>query len=363
MNNLGTALAQLQPASLEEVQAAVLAHSHVRAYTGGTKPALCAEESGVTLLNLSKLSGLMEYNPSEYTFTAWAGTPLSQIESALAEHGQYLPFDPPFVEQGATLGGTVAANLSGPGRYRYGGVRDFIIGVKLVDGTGRLVHGGGKVVKNSAGFDIPKLMVGSLGLFGVMTELSFKVFPKPPASVTLSHTVTPMPQAIACLNRLYASRADIDAIDFEPLPDGLKFWVRLRGLPDALPARAERVQALMGGGEVFTQNSDSLWKSAITHGTESVLIKVTLTSGKLLEVESYFSQMPNVQRRYSGGGNSLWLRTDAIPATLSSFLESHGLSALVLKGPGPVRLGRHPGLGFERRIKQVFDPQNRFPTV
>ena len=104
----------------------------------------------------------------------------------LAEHGQYLPFDPPLAAAGATLGGTVAAGLSGPGRYRYGGVRDFVLGVRFVDGMGNLVRGGGKVVKNAAGFDFPKLMVGSLGRLGVLAELSFKVFPQPPAFATLA---------------------------------------------------------------------------------------------------------------------------------------------------------------------------------
>jgi len=353
----------LQPTTPSEVQEAVKAHRQLSMRGGGSKPALAGEREGATLLDLSRLSGILEYNPSEYTFTAGAGTPLTLIEAALAEHGQYLPFDPPFVEQGATLGGTVAAGLSGPGRYRYGGVRDFILGVKLVDGSGQVIRGGGKVVKNAAGFDISKLMVGSLGMFGALTELSFKVFPKPPASVTLSHTVTSMTDALACLNRLYLSRADIDALDFEPGGTGLKFWIRLRGLPEALPARAERLQALLGGGELFTAESESLWKSAVTDGKENTLIKIPLTSIRLLEAEAYFADKPHLKRRYSSGGNVLWLRTDAIPADLPAVLERLGLSGLVLKGPTPhIRLGHQPGPAFEKRAKRVFDPEFRFPT-
>ena len=115
---------------------------------------------------------------SEFTFTALAGTPVREIAAALAERGQYLPFDPMLREAGATLGGTVAAGLSGPGRFRYGGLRDFILGVRFVDGEGRLLRLGGKVVKNAAGFDLPKFFVGSLGRFGVLAEMTFKVFPK-----------------------------------------------------------------------------------------------------------------------------------------------------------------------------------------
>src|SRR5436190_11409249 len=114
------------------------------------------------------LSGMMEYDPAEFTFTALAGTPLAVVQKELAGNGQYLPFDPPLAAQGATLGGTVAAGLSGPGRLRYGGVRDFIVGVQWVDGSGTVIRGGGKVVKNAAGFDFPKLFTGSLGRLGIL---------------------------------------------------------------------------------------------------------------------------------------------------------------------------------------------------
>src|SRR4029079_10168517 len=123
--------------------------------------------------------------PSEFTFTALAGTPIKEIVHALGERGQYLPFDPMLVDSGATLGGTIASGLSGPGRFRFGGVRDFILGVQFVDGMGRLLRMGGKVVKNSAGFDVPKFLTGSLGRFGLITEATFKVFPRPENYLTV----------------------------------------------------------------------------------------------------------------------------------------------------------------------------------
>src|SRR6266851_2564262 len=153
----------IQPTNIDEVQKAVAESARVVVRGAGTKGGLCAPDGDATVLDLSTLSGVLEYEPGEFTFTALAGTPVATVNRLLAEHGQYLPFDPPLVERGATLGGTVAAGLSGSGRYRFGGVRDFIIGVRFVDGQGQLVRGGGKVVKNAAGFDLPKLMVGSLG--------------------------------------------------------------------------------------------------------------------------------------------------------------------------------------------------------
>src|SRR5580765_2672377 len=164
----------IHPTTIDEVQQAVAGSAQVVVRGAGTKPALRAAAGEAAELDLSGLSGVLEYEPGEFTFTALAGTPVALVERLLAEHGQYLPFDPPLAARGATLGGTVAAGLSGAGRYRFGGVRDFILGVRFVDGTGALVRGGGKVVKNAAGFDLPKLMVGSLGQYGPVAELSFK---------------------------------------------------------------------------------------------------------------------------------------------------------------------------------------------
>src|SRR5690606_29722305 len=160
MSTLVSPPTQLAPTTVEEVQAAVQSASKVMPTGAGTKPALYGQASDAVRLDLRKLTGILEYEPGEYTFTARAGTPLAEIVAALTEHGQYLPFDPPFIDAGATLGGTIAAGLSGSGRFRFGGLRDFLIGVRMVDGRGTLVRGGGKVVKNAAGFDLPKLMIG-----------------------------------------------------------------------------------------------------------------------------------------------------------------------------------------------------------
>src|SRR5438105_916896 len=166
----------VDPGSVGELVEAVRSLSRVLAIGASTKPRLSAVD-GVKLCT-KRLSGIIEYEPSEFTFTALAGTRISEIAAALAERGQYLPFDPVLARAGATLGGTVASGLNGPGRFRFGGLRDFILGVKFVDGEGRLLRLGGKVVKNAAGFDIPKFFVGSLGRYGVLAEITFKVFPR-----------------------------------------------------------------------------------------------------------------------------------------------------------------------------------------
>ncbi len=133
-------LAPATPAALAE---AVRAHPRVLAVGGRTKTRLSQVPDDVTLLSTRALRGIVEYEPDEFTFTALAGSPVREIAQALAEKGQYLPFDPMWAEAGATLGGTVAAGVCGPGRFRSGGVRDFILGMRFVDGQGRLLRMGG----------------------------------------------------------------------------------------------------------------------------------------------------------------------------------------------------------------------------
>src|SRR6185295_2272695 len=137
-----------RPASPEEAQEAVRACPRLLPRGGASKPALSTPDEGVASLELSGLRGVLEYEPGEFTFTALAGTPVGEVDALLAGQGQYLPFDPILAQRGATLGGTVGAGANGPGRQRYGGLRDFLLGVRFVNGEGKLVRGGARVVKN-----------------------------------------------------------------------------------------------------------------------------------------------------------------------------------------------------------------------
>src|SRR5512137_2087424 len=213
----------LSPTTPTELAEAVRSQQKLLAVGARTKPRL-SQVPEVALLSTRGLRGIIEYEPNEFTFTALAGTPVRDIGQALAEKEQYLPFDPMWLEAGATLGGTVASGVSGPGRFRFGGVRDFILGVRFVDGLGRLLRMGGKVVKNCAGFDLPKFMVGSLGRYGILAEVTFKVFPAPPARLTLK---LPAADSEAASNMLVAaanSRWECEALDL--LPDGKTVCLR-----------------------------------------------------------------------------------------------------------------------------------------
>jgi glycolate oxidase FAD binding subunit len=282
----------------------------------------------------------------------------------LAEHGQYQPFDPLLVDQGATLGGTIAAGVNGPGRYRYGGVRDFLLGVRFVNGEGEIVRAGGKVVKNSAGFDIPKLMVGSLGQLGILVEVSFKVFPKPEAYTTVRLSCVTLNDALGIVQRLYTSPLEIDALDLEPAERGTILWVRLAGLRSALPARIERLRSMMGGGEII-EDDLTLWQAVrelkwLPSGWS--LIKVPVTPKRIAALDGALP--PAAVRRYVGGGQAAWIALADRLETLDPILIARGLSGLVLIGSTDrPRLGLHAGESFERRVKNALDPQHRFVEV
>jgi len=350
--------------TIEQVQDAVANRSHVRVVGGGSKPALSVDAD----LSLAELSGVLEYDPSEFTFTALAGTPIAEVEKLLAEHGQYLPFDPPLVKSGATLGGTVAAGLSGAGRYRYGGVRDFLMGVRIVNGDGELVRGGGKVVKNVAGFELPKLMVGSLGRYGIMVELSFKVFPSPAATATIGVDFPNLAATLEMMERLTVSPLDLACLDLEP-PSRL--WIRMGGLAESLPKRVERLRGLIGGSGTIVDVPDdaetALWKDARdlawlpeNHG----LVKLPLVPSQIPEAEESLASCESpVPRRYSVGGNVLWLAwpQELPPSRLDEILAALDRPALALSGnwPNPL-LGSHPENAFADRLLRVFDPKGRF---
>jgi glycolate oxidase FAD binding subunit len=362
----------MKPTSVAEIQDIVRQSSACAAAAGGSKTALALHGDGAALIDLSGMRGLIEYEPGEYVFTALAGTPIAEINPILAEHRQFLPFDPPLVQAGATLGGTVAAGLSGPGRYRYGGVRDFILQVKFVDGSGRLVRAGGKVVKNSAGFDLPKLMVGSLGRYGALVELSFKVFPRPAAYVTLQSEYPGLEPALQALIRLSTASLDLFVLDLVPGPAGVSLVVRLGGLPGSFPARIARLQkggsqALLPDPQVIEGPQESaLWQAAgefewVPPGW--TLVKAPLTPRRIPELEAALAAQGAV-RRYSAAGNLAWIAWSGPLEGLDHILKAQGLGGLALRGPaGSPRLGVWGGEALARRVKQALDPQGRWREI
>jgi glycolate oxidase FAD binding subunit len=345
----------------EEAAEAVRAHARVIAAGAGSKPALRSWRGSGEVAQIRPPSGLIEYDPGEYTFTALAGTSLREISAALEREGQHLPFDPMFLSS-ATLGGTLASGMNGPGRLRYGGLRDFVIGVQFADGEGTLLRGGGKVVKNAAGLDFPKLLCGSLGRLGLITEASFKVFPKPESSLTALSPVRDLAGALRVTRVLAGGPHDLDAIEW--LPDrGLV--IRIAGHAAALPARLEALRKASDTGfEIVPPSEAALlwqtfndWKSASPGVTR---LKIALTPATARDIEQALADI-GVPRRYSVAFNIAFVElADASHLErLDSLLASCRASALLLDGPGG-RLGCKAQLLFEQRLKSVLDPANKF---
>jgi len=358
--------AVLAPASFEELADAVRSAPRVLAVGAGTKPRLSAVDADVVKLSTAGLRGISEYDPSEFTFTAAAGTPLREIAAALGERGQYLPFDPMLVDSGATLGGAVASGLSGPGRFRFGGLRDFILGVRFVDGTGRLMRMGGKVVKNAAGFDLPKFFVGSLGRFGVLAEITFKVFPRPPSVLTLRLDAATPDAAVKILTDASNSRFEFDALDVTPSDP--RILARLAGPRAALEAITHEVFARWPG-EVLSEDAAALLWTSLREfhwsHADSPLAKIALSPSVAVSLYQAVQSIEGARLHLSAGANLAFvsLASTAQARELDERLRTLNLSGVTLRGDAPLWLGARARPSIAAAVKQALDPTNRFPSI
>jgi glycolate dehydrogenase FAD-binding subunit len=357
--------AQLAPSSISELVEAVRSTPRLIPFGANTKPRLSAVDA--PRLSMGGLRGISEYEPSEFTFTALAGTPIAEIAEALRQRGQYLPFDPLCVGAGATLGGTVASGLSGPGRFRFGGLRDFILGVRFVDGTGRLLRMGGKVVKNAAGFDLPKFFVGSLGRFGVLAEITFKVFPQRVASRTLKLPVDGAEAAASIAIQAASSRWEPDAIDC--LPDGKTVCIRLAGPADALEVISREILSRWKGELLSENESVKLWGDlGEFRWATGALVKVAITPTIWPSLERVRAEAgtPNGVRMHVSAGGSLVFVSPADRASFNRFddeLRKLGLCGLTLRGDAPLWCGARSQTKITSAVKKALDPVNRFPSL
>jgi glycolate oxidase FAD binding subunit len=348
---------------IDELRAKIKEQPRVCIQGCGSKTALACAGGEAAQVSTSGLAGMLEYEPDEFTFTALAGTPVAEVERVLAQQNQFLPFGPVLSGAGATLGGTVASGLSGAGRYRYGGVRDFILGVQFIDGGGELVRSGGKVVKNAAGFDLPKFMVGSLGCFGLLTELSFKVLPRPEATATLVARYHSLVNGLEALGRLTRQPLELYALD---LDGEANLHVRVGGKAESIPARLERISLLLSGVEMETIQGEGearFWSERNEFGwlaPEETLVKAPITPKRVPSLDGELRRN-GAKSVYSAGANVAWIGWPGEVAEIDALLVQLGLSGLrVLGDPGRARLGVQAGESFEKRIKQALDPAGRF---
>ena len=331
---------------------------------GGTKTwygNACADLMAAQTLCTSGHAGIVDYDPAELVLTARTGTPLRTLEQTLAERGQMLAFEPPRHAAGATLGGAVATALSGPGRPFVGGVRDFILGMHVIDGKGDVLKFGGQVMKNVAGYDVSRLMTGAMGVLGLMTQVSLKVLPVAPASATLRFECDEA-----------AAIQQVNTWSGRPLPLTATAWmqgvlhVRLTGARAAVDSAISQ----LGGERVSEVIAADLWTGL--RDQTAAFFKAGTTGAALWRLS-----LPPIAPVISGqalpgadnqlvewGGAQRWLWSTADAATVRHVSRNLGGHAVcfdnrlaggdVFEAPAPALMAIH------QRLKQHFDPRGIF---
>ena len=344
----------MSSAVIEQFRERLRAGQPLRIRGGGSKDFYGNALSG-EVLDTREHTGIVNYEASELVITAKAGTPLAELKSALAERRQWLPFEPPEFAAGSTVGGMVAAGLSGPGRLAHGAVRDYILGVTLMDGEGRVLKFGGEVMKNVAGFDVSRLMAGSLGSLGLLLEVSIKVLPVPVAETTLRIPMSEV-DALAAINRWAG----------QPLPITATTWVagelfvRLAGADAAVKAAVPQVGA--GNTAMATiAASDAPWAALRDHthdffAGDAPLWRLALpTTTPALNLGASLIEW---------GGGQRWLRGELDAERLRALAREHGGHATRFRGGDKNIAALQPldpvALRLHQELKRRFDPQGVF---
>jgi glycolate oxidase FAD binding subunit len=332
----------------ERIRAAAGRGTALRLRGGGSKDFYGGAPRG-EVLDTRAHAGIVDYEPTELVVTARCGTPLAELEAALAAQGQMLAFEPPHFGGGATLGGCVAAGLSGPRRAAAGALRDFVLGARLIDGRARELAFGGRVMKNVAGYDVSRLLAGSLGTLGLILEVSLKVLPRPAAERTLRLEL-PQEKALESLNRWAGTALPVSASAWR---DG-ELHLRLSGAERAVRAAAGK----LGGDALEGAHAARLW-SGIREQTdpwfagEAPLWRLSLPAAAApLELAG----APLIE----WGGALRWLRSGADAATVRAAAARAGGHATLFRGgdkAAGVFAPLAPALArLHRELKAAFDP-------
>ena len=336
-------------ALIDAVRAAVAARRTLRIVGGNSKAFLGCSTPAAEILAVAAHRGIVNYEPQELVITARAGTPLTEIKAALIQHGQMLAFEPPHYGAHATLGGTIACNLSGPRRPYAGAARDFVLGVEIINGRGEHLRFGGQVMKNVAGYDVSRLMTGALGTLGVLLTVTLKVLPRAAATLTLRHE-TSVADALERMNTWAGKPLPISATAFE----GTILYTRLEGAETAV--RAARLKL---GGEIDAQEDYWLSVREQTHGffhDPRPLWRLALppASAPLAIHGKYFVEWNGALR---------WLYSDAPAEKIRAAVTHSGGHATLFRGETRNEVF-HPLAAtlaqLHRNLKAAFDPHGIF---
>lgn len=318
---------------------------------GGNSKRFYGREASGNELNVNEHAGVVNYEPTELVITARAGTPLQDIEQVLASENQMLGFEPPAFGESATIGGTVACNLSGPRRAFSGSARDFVLGSTIINGKAEILHFGGEVMKNVAGYDVSRLMCGALGTLGVLLDVSLKVLPRPESEMTLVHELG-VDESLKKVHQLARQSLPISATCF----DENSLHIRLSGTDAAVKA----ARKLVGGDELqanteywqqlkehklkYFDNAASIWRLSLVSNAPVLNLK-----GKTL---------------YEWNGAQRWLVGDEQEQNIREQVARFGGHAVCFRQCDDHQHIFHPLdtglLKLHRQLKQAFDPDSIF---
>ncbi|MCB1755262.1 MAG: glycolate oxidase subunit GlcE [Gammaproteobacteria bacterium] len=335
----------------EQIQTALTDGARLNIVGGGSKSFMGRALDNVIPLHTGGHSGIVSYQPVELVLTARAGTRLDEIEQALDEQGQMLSFQAPHYASGATIGGTLACNQSGPARPWWGSVRDQVLGIRLLNGRGEHLRFGGQVMKNVAGYDVSRLQAGAMGCLGVITEISLKVMPKPAHVLTLVEEM-PVAEAIDTMNRLSTLPKPLAGACWY---DG-HLYLRLAGARSAVDATAKQ------WGYSQLEEGETFWRDLRDHKLDFFLGDTPLWR---------FSVKPTAQPvmheadwLIDWGGAQRWVRARDELISMAALAETLSGKVSLFKGGDRHGEVNHPQAtalqSIQQRLKYSFDPKHLF---
>jgi glycolate oxidase FAD binding subunit len=371
-----------EPASAEELGGILAAASResrsVIARGAGTKSGWGPPPAKIDiLLSTSALKNVVAHRHGDLTATVQAGASLASVNAVLAQHRQWIPLDGSWTDR-ATIGGLVATNHSGPRRHRYGAPRDLIIGVEFARADGQLAKGGGIVVKNVAGYDLPRLMTGAFGSLAVITAATFKLYPIPPASETLVVDLKTPRELTSLALKIAGSQLTPTSLEFQTQP--LRLLIRFETIASAVKQQADATAALLAG-DGFTANQISgvdeqhLWRQHDQRVlTDDTLLKITLLPSELGTALEKLASLAGTEAHMAWGSAGLGVfmarlsgsvvaQCRVVEGLRQSFPAGRG-SAVIVRGSAELRTRAGvwgsigDGLALMKAVKQRFDPAN-----
>jgi len=367
---------------VERIRAAAAEKKLLRICGGASKDFYGQTLQG-EVLNTQDLQGIVSHEPSELVVTARAGTPLAELESVLAAQGQCLPFEPPHFGSGATVGGMVASGLAGPARASVGTVRDYVLGARLLNGKAEDLYFGGQVMKNVAGYDVSRLLAGSWGTLGLITEVSLKVLPKAPAEATLVCAGIAQQAALDLLHHWGGQPLPLNASawvhDTSASPSEDFLFVRLRGAVAAVESAVSRMStdAQAQGARVSRMDNAQAGADWRASGEQTLPFFKPPSDQSCLWRLSLPQTAPALELTYAqyiewqGAQRWLWAPASAADALREAAQRAGGHATLFRAsrqgGEQDKTVGVHTPLnpvqlGIQRALQQQFDPHGVFAT-